>query len=249
MLRTLTVPTVSHRRLAFAVGFYRCLKDGAVNSQHQKVIRGWAKLLNPVALKDNLIVASLFLAAYETLKTAIIDQIRNFYCCGFNEQGEIISPNYQAKVLALDKSRLLASLLWLKNNNAIDDADIARIQQIRQHRNELAHELQRFLATAEAEINIDLLGSIYDLVTKIDRWWIREVEIPTNPDFDGQDVADKDIQSGRMLFLHLMVRIAGGDDSTELYETFLQQVGEQMHEADASAESGTYPDQPSGTTC
>jgi hypothetical protein len=111
-----------------------------MNSHERQAIRGWAKLLNPQVLKDNLIVASLFLAAYETLRTSIIDQIRSFYWCGFNDQGDMISPNYQAEVLSLDKSVLRASLFWLKSNGVIDDSDINRVQEIRLHRNELALE-------------------------------------------------------------------------------------------------------------
>ncbi len=206
-----------------------------MNSRQQKLLQGWAKLLNPDVLKDNLIVASLFLAAYETLRASIIDQIRNFFWHGFNGRGDIISPNYQAKVLSLASSPLRASLLWLKSQGAIDDSDIDRIQEIRRHRNDLAHNLPKFIATAEAEINAELLGAIYDLVTKIDRWWIREVEIPTNPDFDGREVADEDIHSGHMLFLQLMMRIAGEQDSAVFYKEFVKQAAERMKTENSSA--------------
>jgi hypothetical protein len=32
--------------------------------------------------------------------------------------------------------------------------------------------------------------------------WIKEVEISVNSDFDGQEVADADIQSGTIIFIH-----------------------------------------------
>lgn len=194
---------------------------------HQaKAMKAYVKLLNPEILKDNLIVASLFIVAYETLRASIIDQLRGFYSCGFNANGDIVSERYQEKVLALDKSRLRASLLWLKASQVINDHDIEAVQRVRRHRNELAHNLPRFIATDEAEVDVELFGLIAGLVTKIDRWWIREVELPRNPDFDGRDVPDDEIVSGRMLFLHLLMNAAASEDGVRFYESFLERAGE-----------------------
>jgi hypothetical protein len=57
-------------------------------------------------------------------------------------------------------------------------------------------------------------------VAKIERWWIREGELPTNPDFDGQEVAAEDIHSWGMLFLQMMVHIATGDDVSVYWAEF-----------------------------
>ena len=46
----------------------------------------WAKFLNPESLKSNLIAASLFLAAYETLRASAIEQIRSFLTIKFNKR-------------------------------------------------------------------------------------------------------------------------------------------------------------------
>lgn len=184
----------------------------------------WAKFLNPETLRDNLIAASIFLSAYEMLCASIIDQIRDFYSFGFDEDGAIVDEAYRNKVLALHKSRLQASMLWLRENSVISDADLDLLDAIRKHRNELAHELPKFISEDDANINIRLLGAICELVTKIDRWWIREVEVPTNPDFDGCDVRVEDILSGRMLFIQMMVQIASGEDSSAYWEEFQKQM-------------------------
>lgn len=192
-------------------------------------VRSWAKFLNPDTLRSNLIAASLFLAAYETLRNSVVAHIRDFFCFGFDEAGDRVSPKYQHEILSRNSSPLRASLSWLRERDVIDDADIELIDRIRQHRNELAHDLPRFVATDRAEVNQDLLASIYGLVAKIDRWWIREVEIPTNPDFDDLDIQsidDNEIQSGNMMFLQLMIRIATSDDSesTQWYDHLVQSV-------------------------
>jgi hypothetical protein len=125
--------------------------------------------------------------------------------------------------------------------SALSDSDIALVDKIREHRNELAHELPKFLGTADAEINVQLLSEIYDLVAKIDRWWIREVEMTINPDFDGREVADEDIISGNMMAIHLMVRVATGDDSAALWEEFQRQAGSNLgpSKVEADPEAGS----------
>ncbi len=194
-----------------------------MSDHRQQARRAWAKFLDPEVLRSNLIVASIFLAAYETLRTSIIDRIRSFFTFEFRNGEWVAGGDYQTKCLALDKSPLRASLLWLKQMSAIDDADIARVDSIREHRNELAHDLPKFLGTADAEVNVQLLVGIYELVSKIDRWWIRYVDMSTDPEFDGREVADEDITSGNMLFMQVMLRTATGEDSGALWEELQKQ--------------------------
>ena len=163
----------------------------------------WAKFLHPKSLKGNLIAASLFLAAYETLRASVIEQIQSFFTFGFDQNDAHRDDAYRLNVLALDKSPLRASFLWLKENNVIDEVDMKSVDDIRKHRNELAHDLRKFITTVEAEINVQLLGRICELVTKIDRWWILSVEIPSNPDFDSQEVDAAGVHSGHMIFLRI----------------------------------------------
>lgn len=189
-------------------------------SQKKDAIREWAKFLNPDSLKGNLIAASLFLAAYETLKYSIVEQSRNFFMHGFDKNNKLFNDNYYNNILSLDKNPLQASLLWLKNLGVFGEDDLSLVNQIREHRNDLAHNLQNFVLDADKKINVQLLESIYELTTKIDRWWILEVEIPTNPEFDGQMVDAEEIQSGNMIFLQLMIHIATGEESSACWEEF-----------------------------
>ncbi len=194
-----------------------------MSDHRERARRGWAKLLNPDVLRSNLIAASIFLAAYEMLRATVIDRIRSFFSNEFRDGEWITSEGYRANCLSLDKSPLRASLLWLQRMSAINDADIALVDSIREHRNDLAHDLPKFLMTADAEVNIQLLDGIYELITKVDRWWIREVDMTTDPDYDGREVADEDIASGNMLFIQMMVRIATGEDSGVFWEEFQKQ--------------------------
>jgi hypothetical protein len=50
------------------------------------------------------------------------------------------------------------------------------------------------------------------LVDKIERWWIVNVEIATNPDFDGKEIDEDGIVPGTMMVLQLMMEIGLGSD-------------------------------------
>lgn len=184
-------------------------------SDAQSLSAGWLKFLNPPTLRENLIRASLFLTAWETLKSAVVDHVKGFFAVGWDDAGEHASPEYQAKVLSLDKSPLTASLLWFKQMGAITDTDIALVDRLRQHRNELAHDLPKFLATVEYEVNVNLLRELVALVAKVDRWWIREIEMPISGDYTAEQVAaipDSEITSGRMMLMQMLLQVATGND-------------------------------------
>ena len=200
-------------------------------SNHKDAVRrGWAKFLNREELRDNLLAASLFLAAFEMLKTSVIEPIRNFLCFEFKDGKRVVSEDYRVNCLKLDNNPFIASLLWLKQMVVINDSDLTLANNIRRHRNELAHELPKFLATSNIDINIRLIIEICQLITKIDRWWIREVEMAANQDFDGVVVADAQITSGNMLFMQMLLQTAVGEDSDELWKMYIKVFGEQNEE-------------------
>lgn len=57
-----------------------------------KVRTDWQNFLNPDVLRPTLIVASLYIAAYEVLKDTIIEQIKSFYTFGFDPNGWRTEP-------------------------------------------------------------------------------------------------------------------------------------------------------------
>jgi len=152
------------------------------------------------------------------LRGSVIDQIRSFYTDGFDENGPIVDDAYSLKVLSLDKSCFRASLLWLEEHDVVTEDDMASFDDIRRHRNELAHNLPEFITTAGREINAHLLTRICELVTKIDKWWILEFEIPVNSEYDGREIDAAGVRSGRMIFLQAMIDIAAGEDSSAYWD-------------------------------
>jgi hypothetical protein len=68
-----------------------------------KTNSNWDKFSNPESLKSNLITASLYLAAYEILRASVIDSIRDFFTCGFNDDGDVVSKNIKTKYCRLTR--------------------------------------------------------------------------------------------------------------------------------------------------
>lgn len=178
----------------------------------------WERFLNPEILRTNLIVASLFITAFEMLKDSIIGRIREFFTDGFNENGWIVNKNYKTKVLRLNKSPLYASLEWLKGMNVIDDQDIEEFNKIKNCRNEIAHEIANFISKGPKIDPLPLFSNMIDLLHKIEKWWILNVEIPTNPDFDGQEIDEDGIVPGQIMTLRLLADIAlGSEEESKFY--------------------------------
>lgn len=172
----------------------------------------WENFLNPDVLRPNLIVASIYIAAFELLKNAIVDRLRFFYTFGFDQNSTPTGRKYPSEVLARNRSPVYASLDWLKKSQAIDSNDLAVFEKVKQLRNDLAHELTQMLRTGLPAALPERFGEMVSLLDKIERWWLVNVEIPTNPDFDGKEVDAQDVIPGPLMGLRLLVDVALGSE-------------------------------------
>jgi hypothetical protein len=117
--------------------------------------------LDPTLLREKLAFFSLFIAIYENFKYTIVEHVRWFYCNGFQD-GKPTFDDYGREVLSKVESgknkEIRATLLWLEQADAININDSRFFREITNLRNSLAH------------------------FEKIERWWIIQVERPTDPD-------------------------------------------------------------------
>ena len=183
--------------------------------------KAWLKFLNPTTLRDNLVRASMFLAAFEMLKNSVIHRLRGFMCHEYDDANQLVdSDQYREDVLSRHRSDFAASFEWLIEHGAVDADDQELAQRIRKHRNLIGHELPKIIASSEHELDLELFSDLFELVAKIDRYWLRELEIPCNSDFDHLDpyeIPDSEITSGNMIFLGMMRDIAIGETGDEMY--------------------------------
>ena len=182
-------------------------------SMNPNVTRTWEEFLNPEVMRPRLITASIYIAGFESLKDAIVDHIRDFFWTGFDESGDKIDPKYRSDVLARKRSPVYASLDWLTEMNVIDDADVDAFNRVKACRNTLAHNLFSMLASQGLPPDFEqCFTEMLALLRKIEVWWITNVEIPTNSDYDGSEIDEEEIVPGRLMAMQLLWDIALGDE-------------------------------------
>lgn len=189
----------------------------------EKVKASWERVLHPETLKSNIITASIFSMAFEMLKSSIIERIEGFFTNGFDENGMIVSPEYKEEVLSLKRSPLYASLKWLQNMGAIDNADLEKFEHIKRCRNTLVHEM---LAFTSSGVDFDVaatLSEMIDLLRKIEIWWFENLDMAIDPDAYPGDLDLKQVTPGPVWGLQMLIDVALGpeDEARKYYDHFM----------------------------
>ncbi|MFC1513458.1 hypothetical protein ACFL5P_00440 [candidate division KSB1 bacterium] len=162
--------------------------------------------LKPEIAKERLIETSLFLMSFHLLKSSIIEGVRDFFIVGFNEDKYTISEDYEESVLSKSKHKFDASLLWLKSVDAIDDNDIKEIQNLREIRNQLAHDIPQIVFNDSEAFDKSLIEKVRYYLRKIDNFW-GQIDVDINADIDHSKVDYDNIVSIRSLILDYISQI------------------------------------------
>lgn len=150
-------------------------------------------------------MGSTLALAYEFLKSILIENPESFLtCCG-----SVPRDKYKAAVLAKCPGHpVIASALWFQEQGAISEEDVESVKRFRDHRNRIAHELPNILFDTEFDGGLEIMLDLYELIQKVERWWIIEIEIPANPQYDGQAVEASDIDGGCSSVVNYLTRVA-----------------------------------------
>jgi hypothetical protein len=191
------------------------------------------KIFTPEILRTNLLVSSLYLTSYEILKIAINEGVKNFFIfqspISDEDEKELLKSvdpklverfreSYQKEVSEYEKEvgisiddreklGLIPSCKWLQRQNALSEAEVDEIRKIRDHRNEIAHELPALLTGEGFDIQLEHFQRIRILIHKIDVFWARNdvlFDANTLDEVNMQDVPDDEIVSGRDAMLTLI---------------------------------------------
>lgn len=165
--------------------------------------------LRPDVIRGTLAFAGLYQVTHEMIKHAVLTKVREFFCSDLNLDGSDSmtteeNDRYRCCVLALAENRFRASLLWLVKNDAITEIQADRLELIRGHRDDLVHELIKYLIDPDDDPDVDLLADAIATLKDLHRFWIN-VELSTGGFFrpDGSDVGDVD--ADEVMPLSLMV--------------------------------------------
>lgn len=175
---------------------------------------------DPSHVNTRLHQVSLFLVAWETLRSAAIERVKGFFTDSWSldEDGQMIgdpSPEYNERVISKNpKDEFHATCLWLKELNAFDDTDLEIIALARKHRNQITHGIVDFITKSEQVISRDALHGIYGVVKKLDIWWLTEIDMATQEGFSDEDyqaAREGKAVGGYSMLLELILPIFDGN--------------------------------------
>lgn len=194
----------------------------------------FAQFLDPEVTRTRLIALSVYLAAYESLERSIVDHLRSFYSSKYIDGEWEVTNAYREKVLSRNRSVKHASLDWLHGNEALSEADLATFKQIKACRNDIAHKMWEMISKGTyPDRFLECFEQLVALVRKIEVWWIVNVELEINPDFEGQDIDEDLIVPGPCMMLDMLRQVALG--STEESEDFLNEYLKQTSASSANS--------------
>ena len=196
--------------------YYSPLSTGRLTVAIDATTKRWEDFLNPIVVRTKLVIAGLFIIAYEMLERAIVERITSFYSIGFDENGPFRNPEYERKVLSLDpkgkRDALRSSLVWLEQHGVLTRHDIDQFITIKNVRNEIAHELSSLIGgTREPPID-DQFGPTMVLLRKVELWWIVNVEIATDRDSAHREFDQEQVVPGTIMAMQILLDVALGND-------------------------------------
>jgi len=187
--------------------------------------------VSPANIRKNLLLASLYLTAFEILKLAIVEDVHRFFVDDLelytgagskgakNSQPDIPkdSLEYHKWQLGLYKRTigvasddrgykgLIPSCEWLQKMGAVGNDDTEDLKNIKKHRDEIAHELPHILIGEGYEVNLTLVRRIMEILDKVDTFWIKSDTEINPPIINGKrldELDDAHFFSGRVIILN-----------------------------------------------
>ena len=163
-----------------------------------------AQDLPPEALARGLAYAGFVLVGYELVKDMIVGPIKLFYRDTTFGQG-MPFKTYDEDVRARHKNEFEACLPYLRDfMEAVDDADLDAIQELRNHRNDLAHHLVRRLPILRVDEHQSLWERVDRTIFKLSNYRTR-MEIGADPEFQGLGIDWEAVTGGEYLLFQKVV--------------------------------------------
>jgi hypothetical protein len=133
-----------------------------------------------------LTYAGFILIAFELIKSLIVKPIKFFYK-DTTFIGSSLFHSYEVDVMSRNKNEFEACLLYLRDfMKAIDSEDLLTIQELRKHRNNLAHNLVNELPSLNIEKYLPLLERVDKALFNLSKHQTF-IEIGADPEFGDID--------------------------------------------------------------
>jgi hypothetical protein len=185
-------------------------------------------------IREQFIFAGLLLTIFERFKKYVVDQVDGFFSDHIEIRDGHLKYTRGGKFKKLIKEKGLhapgqhankefrAALHWFCDLGAITEDEFNDIERIYALRNDIGHELFQVIADDNKNpIKLDDVLTTFSVYLKVVRWWVKEVEATTDPDFDQEkyDNASWDeVESIDTVFLREIIRksLLGDTDWQEI---------------------------------
>ncbi|GAA1861191.1 hypothetical protein GCM10009715_05820 [Paeniglutamicibacter psychrophenolicus] len=168
--------------------------------------------LKPAVIRSTMTYAGLFQLTHQLIELAVVGKVKSHY--GFVDftgphfwmddfGGE---RDYKEEVLKLSpKNKFLASVQWLLQQGGLTRQQADQLREIYDHRNDLAHELTKYIIDVDHEPNYSLLGDALIILRDLDRFWMSKEAGAVSFDVTEESDLD-DVQSGTSVVLSLCLQ-------------------------------------------
>jgi len=143
--------------------------------------------MKPEDIRHHLTHVGLILLAFEVVKELVIVRVKNFYADIVFGDG-VPFETYEDDVLARHKDVFEASLLYLRDHfEAISAEEMDAIQELRQYRNRIAHELPQLILDMVPAQNELMLAKARACLFRLSNFWIY-IDIGADPAFKNRSI-------------------------------------------------------------
>jgi hypothetical protein len=191
-------------------------------------------------IRQQLILAGLLLTIFERFREYAIRQVDGFFAhrCEVRD-GDLTfirGETFKALVRKRGKGQpgqhsnkdFRAALHWFRDLNAIEQWELEEVEQLYTLRNAIGHELFAIIADDnKPPIKASDVVMVLGIYVKVVRWWIREVEVTTDPDMTREKYESinwDETESADTAFLRLILQKSLAGDPE--WETLQQAVRE-----------------------
>lgn len=188
-------------------------------------------------IREQLILAGLLLMLFERFKKYTLDQVEGFFSSHYEfKKGNIVyRRGEEFKKLIKESGKgedgqhgneaFRAALKWFHDFEAISKEELNEIERLYILRNVIGHELFAIIADDNKHpIKIEDICTVFVVYLKIVRWWIKEIEAVTDPDFDQEKYENSDFDSAESfdtIFLREILKkgLIGNADVNEILKS------------------------------
>lgn len=168
--------------------------------------------LAPRRIRATLAFAGLYQLTHELIKTAVLEQVKGFFGKSPLDGSWIGGgeDDYKRSVLSRARAPFAASLLWLVEMSALSQAQAERLDAIYEHRNELTHELAKYIVDVDFEPDLELFLDALTILRDVSRFWTEvEKDIGTFEDHGDIDLDEVSPLSLYMLDMCIKAYVEG----------------------------------------